>query len=103
VVTAGRFARSSRIPYSGTRRPSLGSREDAASFRNPQGIVLAASALTQATALGSNGANINEKYHSGGFNVVYGDGHAKWNKWGQTFKLNGNLLEWSIWDRRIAP
>jgi prepilin-type N-terminal cleavage/methylation domain-containing protein/prepilin-type processing-associated H-X9-DG protein len=45
----------------------------------------------------------NQAYHQGGFNNVFADGHAKWMKRTQTFKMQGNLVEWTMWDRRLAP
>jgi prepilin-type N-terminal cleavage/methylation domain-containing protein len=44
------------------------------------------------------------RYHMSGFNVIYADTHAKWVRWSQTFKMTpGGQLEWSMWDRRLAP
>ena len=43
------------------------------------------------------------KYHQTGFNIIFCDGHSKWTRWTQTFKMAGNLVEWTMWDRRLAP
>ena len=43
-------------------------------------------------------------YHMGGFNNVFGDGHAKWYRYSQTWKTNAaGLVEWSMWDKRLSP
>ncbi len=42
-------------------------------------------------------------YHSGGFNNVLADGHAKWHRYTQTFKMTNGLVEWSMWDKRLGP
>ena len=52
---------------------------------------------------GKTDEDLDKKYHQGGFNVIFCDGHAKWTKRGQSFKLNAQgLVEWTIWDRRLA-
>ncbi len=48
--------------------------------------------------------NTEKYYHMGGMNLVFADGHAKWTRYKQTFKLNANgLVEWTMWDKRLAP
>lgn len=42
-------------------------------------------------------------YHAGGFNNIFGDGHAKWMRYQQTFRMRGNMVEWTMWDRRLSP
>ncbi|WP_395141757.1 DUF1559 domain-containing protein [Armatimonas sp.] len=48
-------------------------------------------------------ANNDKVYHAGGFNSIFGDGHAKWMRYTQTYKMQGNLVQWSMWDRRLTP
>jgi prepilin-type processing-associated H-X9-DG protein len=50
----------------------------------------------------SNQTSLDGAYHNGGFNSVFGDGHAKWNKYRSTFGFRGGLVEWTMWDRRLA-
>jgi prepilin-type N-terminal cleavage/methylation domain-containing protein/prepilin-type processing-associated H-X9-DG protein len=48
--------------------------------------------------------DLEKGFHNGGFNVAFGDGHAKWHRRQQTFRLNAaGRAEWSMWDRRFAP
>ena len=42
-------------------------------------------------------------FHQGGINCVFCDGHSKWKKYKQTYSTRGNLIEWSMWDRRLSP
>jgi prepilin-type N-terminal cleavage/methylation domain-containing protein/prepilin-type processing-associated H-X9-DG protein len=52
---------------------------------------------------GKTDADLDKKYHQGGFNVIFCDGHAKWSRRGSTYKLNAaGLVEWTIWDPRLA-
>ncbi len=60
--------------------------------------VLSFDALLRAT-----GRTLETAYHQGGFNNVFCDGHAKWKKYKQTYAARGNLVEWTMWDRRLAP
>jgi prepilin-type N-terminal cleavage/methylation domain-containing protein len=53
--------------------------------------------------LRSTGKTIENCYHFGGFNNVFGDGHAKWLKYKQTWGVQGNLVAWTMWDRRLPP
>ena len=53
-----------------------------------------------------NRSNPDEAYHQGGFNNVFGDGHAKWLKYSQTVRYQsgvGSPVVWTMWDRRLAP
>jgi prepilin-type N-terminal cleavage/methylation domain-containing protein/prepilin-type processing-associated H-X9-DG protein len=67
--------------------------------------VLRANALVRLyTGVANNtDTKLDGRYHGGGINNIFGDGHAKWMKYPQTFKMNGNLVEWTMWDRRLAP
>jgi prepilin-type N-terminal cleavage/methylation domain-containing protein/prepilin-type processing-associated H-X9-DG protein len=47
--------------------------------------------------------NLDAAYHMGGQNMIFCDGHAKWKKWRQTFATRGNLVEWTMWDKRLSP
>lgn len=47
--------------------------------------------------------NIDVAFHQGGINYIFCDGHAKWKKYHQTFSARGNLVEWTMWDRRLSP
>ncbi len=42
-------------------------------------------------------------YHHGGFNSVFSDGHGKWYRYKGTFGTQGDLVAWTMWDRRLAP
>ena len=42
-------------------------------------------------------------FHQGGLNCIFCDGHAKWKKYKQTYSTRGNLVEWTMWDRRLSP
>jgi prepilin-type N-terminal cleavage/methylation domain-containing protein/prepilin-type processing-associated H-X9-DG protein len=60
--------------------------------------------LSEYGLLKSTGQTTSDKaYHAGGFNATFTDGHSKWKKWRQTFSSQGNLVEWTMWDRRLAP
>ncbi len=43
------------------------------------------------------------RMHQGQFNVIYCDGHAKVVRWSQTYQFRGNLVEWTMWDKRLCP
>ncbi len=47
--------------------------------------------------------NMDTAYHQGGLNCEFTDGHAKWKKYKQTYGTRGNLVEWTMWDRRLSP
>ncbi len=49
------------------------------------------------------GTDFSSRYHQTGFNILFGDGHCKWTRWSQTIRMRGNLVEWTMWDRRLAP
>src|SRR6185436_18827091 len=51
----------------------------------------------------SSQSSLDNAYHQGGFNVVFGDGHAKWSTYRSTFAFQGGLVEWTMWDRRLSP
>jgi len=60
--------------------------------------VASADALIRSTGKPS----LDEAYHMGGQNCVFADGHGKWKKYKQTFGLRGNLVEWTMWDKRLS-
>ncbi len=47
------------------------------------------------------GTDFTGRYHQTGFNVLFCDGHSKWTRWSNTFRMRGNLVEWTMWDRRL--
>jgi prepilin-type N-terminal cleavage/methylation domain-containing protein/prepilin-type processing-associated H-X9-DG protein len=49
------------------------------------------------------GANLTMegRYHSGGVQILYCDGHAKWSKVSNTFRVVGGVVTESAWDRRV--
>ncbi len=51
----------------------------------------------------TNQSSLDNAYHQGGFNSIFGDGHGKWNKYASTFAFRGGLVEWTMWDRRLSP
>ncbi len=53
--------------------------------------------------LRSTGRTLDTMYHLGGFNNVFADGHGKWKRFPQTYATQGNLVEWTMWDRRLSP
>lgn len=65
--------------------------------------IVSADALFRYLPTAQRTANNDKVYHAGGFNCIFGDGHAKWMRYTQTFKMQGNLVQWSMWDRRLTP
>jgi prepilin-type N-terminal cleavage/methylation domain-containing protein/prepilin-type processing-associated H-X9-DG protein len=61
--------------------------------------VASADALIRSTGKPS----LDVAYHMGGQNMVFCDGHGKWKKYKQTFGLRGNLVEFTMWDKRLSP
>ncbi len=61
--------------------------------------VAAESALVRSTGR----PTMETAFHQGGLNCIFCDGHSKWKKYKQTYSTRGNLVEWSMWDRRLSP
>ena len=50
------------------------------------------------------GTSFTNRYHAGGFVVIFCDGHAKWTRYENTFRLNSaGRLEWIARARAADP